>query len=168
MAHEGLFDSFAAEKAECILFLVELIKQFISPSRALRLLGNMLVREPQNPAFQQFNQMNMMELTKMLSQAYSMEYDAEISQKPFEPSVKYGMAQMLGELANEGRVQVPPDILIDAWVEGGILTSEIGNRWKQSLAQAAQAQAQATLGGAAAGGPALQAQAQAVQQVPQQ
>lgn len=166
MAHEGLFDTFAAEQAYATFFLVSLIKQFISPTRALRILGNMAVRDPQNPQVQQFQQTPIMELQAILSEAYDTEYDIQISQKPYEPSAKFGMLQTILDTGKETGVMPPVNILIDLFVESGLLSEKIGAEWKQALQQQAQASAAQQLGGAAGGEPYLQAQAQ--QQAAQQ
>jgi hypothetical protein len=170
MAHEQFFDTFAAEKGESTLFLVGLIKQFVSPQKAFRLLGNMLAREPENPAYQQFQQMPLLELQALLSEAFNVEYDVEISQKPYEPSIKYGLFSTMIEMATELRIMPPMDVFIDIAVDAGVLTTEMGNRWKQTLAQQAQSASAQSLGGAAGGEPYLQAQQQqaAAQQPPAQ
>jgi hypothetical protein len=52
ISHEILFDSFRQEQANYVKFLIALIKQYMSPTKALRILGSLAHREPDSPTGQ--------------------------------------------------------------------------------------------------------------------
>jgi len=126
ISHKMLFDTFRLEKQQRIQFLINAIKQHISPTKALRILGTvatnggnqqmdqMLGQAAQNPMAAQ-------DLMTLLSDAFEAEYDVVISSKPIEPSLAMDAWNTLSDLKQKG-AEIPPKVLWEAAQKAGILS----------------------------------------------
>jgi hypothetical protein len=153
ITQEALFDTFAQEKARAIKFLIRLIQKFVMPTRAARILGALTVREPANAAARFMQQNPAQVIAFALSRAYDTDYDVEIAQKPAEPSVKFGIWQTLLEWVEKLPGMVPPDVMVEAAVEAGVITKQIGDKMKLAFQQAQAPQQNAVPGGSPANPP---------------
>lgn len=152
ITQELLFDTFYEEKKRTVKFLVGLIKQFVSPERAFRIMGSQPQDQLQDPAMQQLMS-NEERIRQALDRSFDLEYDLEISQKPFEPSMKMAMFETLKDIAKEfGAGSVPPDALADAAVDAGIISKQLGLRIKTYVQQQMQMVQQQQMGGGGGGG----------------
>lgn len=151
ITQEMLFDTFFLEKKRAIKFVIGLIKQFVSPERGLRIMGSQQTEQMQDPAMQQLLS-NDERVKEALSRSFDTEYDLELSQKPYEPSMKIAIWDTLTDLAQKfGPGSIPPDVLADAAADAGVISKEIAGRLKahyQQQQQAAQQQTAMQQGGA--------------------
>lgn len=124
ISHESLFDSFRLEKQERVRFAIGVIQQYISPTKALRILGTLA-----SQGNQQLDQMLgaataspmvAQDIMKLLSDAFDAEYDVVISSKPTEPSLAMQAWETLSTLKQKG-AEIPPKTLWTAAEKAGIL-----------------------------------------------
>lgn len=151
MTQELLFDTFFAEKKLTVKFVIGLIKQFITPERAVRIMGSQSEEEAQDPMMQAL-MTNEDRAREALSRAFDIDYDLEISQKPYEPSMKMAVWETLTDLLEKLPGSIPPDVLADAAIDAGIVSKSIGLRIKayhMQQMQMQQAAQQAALAGQA-------------------
>jgi hypothetical protein len=143
VSHEHLFDTFRNEKTPVVKFEIALIKQYISPTKALRILGSIAQREPESPVgmmmqqAQDPTQLGVLDVQQALSDAYSTEYDVVISSRPAEPSLTMQAWETLSEMAQAG-APIPPKVLFESASKAGILT---GDQVQEILAFIQQQQA---------------------------
>ena len=125
LSHEILFDTFRLEKELRIKFLIGMVKEYMSPTKALRILGTlagrgnqqldqMLGAAAENPAAAQ-------DVIQLLSDAFNEDYDVVISSKPTEPSLAMDAWKTLSELKQQG-AEIPPKTLWESANKAGILT----------------------------------------------
>jgi hypothetical protein len=128
VSHEYLFDTFRTDQAAVSKFLVALIKQYVSPTRALRILGSIAVRQPDSQIAGMMGAANAdaiaaMEIQEALSAAYDTEYDCVVSSRPAEPSLAMQAWETLSEMKSNG-ADIPPKVLYEAAQRAGILTED--------------------------------------------
>jgi len=131
VSHEHLFDSFRKEKTRVDKFVVEMIKQFMSATQALRILGSIAQRQPESPVgammgqaqAQDPMQLAMMDIEAALSTAFDTDYDVVISARPAEPSLAMQAWETLSEMATAG-APIPPQVLFKSAAKAGILTED--------------------------------------------
>lgn len=146
ISHEYLFDTFRQEQAEVVKFMVALIQQYMSPTKALRILGSIANRQPDSPAGQLMAQaqdpaqLGAQDVMAALSDALNIEYDVVISARPAEPSMAMQSWETLSEMAGQG-APIPPKVLFEAAAKAGIMdegqVSEILAFMQQQQAAAA-------------------------------
>lgn len=150
ITQELLFDTFFLEKKRAIKFCIGLIKQYVSPERGIRIMGSQSKEALQDPAMQEMLS-NEDRIRAALDRSFDLDYDLEISQKPYEPSMKVAVWETLTDLAEKfGPQAIPPDLLADAAADAGIISKEIAARLKahyQQQMQMAQQQAAMAQGG---------------------
>lgn len=148
ISHEHLFDTFRQEKTEVVKFIIAMVKQYISPTKALRILGSIANRQPDSPVGQVMGQaqdpaqLGAMDIQAMLSEAFETEYDVVISARPSEPSLAMQAWETLSEMAGQG-APIPPKVLFESAAKAGILTEDQVAEILQFMQQQAQAAAQA-------------------------
>jgi len=153
---EPMLESFVQDKDPAVRFCISMIQQFMPPETAHRILGTMVVRDPQlgaAPIVQQGQQspQGMMELQRVLSKAYDERFDVAVGTKPFEPSFQIHRLKVLSELAQQFGSYMPPQVLLNAGKNAGLLTEEDAQMVLQHIAQQ-QAMQQMTVMGAAQSG----------------
>lgn len=157
VVQEPLLESFVQDKEPAARFAVDLIKQFMSPSKALRILGSIAVRQQQGPEAQMLQGMAFAEVQDLLSGAFSQDFDVVIGMKPWEPSAKQQQWSIFSELVQQFGPWIPPDVIVEAGKDAGLLTEAQAARTvafiQERLAQ--QAAQQAAAGGEPPGPPAL-------------
>jgi hypothetical protein len=151
------FDTFAGEKERVALLEVGLIKKFFTSARATRILGNRVVQQGGTD----FSTMPGDEVAQLISTAFDLDYDIKVAFKPAEPSVKFGLMQLMLDMIRDIGFPVPPDVLTDIFVDAGVLPAPLADRIKAAISQNQQAAATRALGGAAVSAGAQQAQPQA-------
>jgi hypothetical protein len=124
LSHEILFDTFRLEKELRVRFLIGMVKEYMSPTKALRILGTlagrgnqqldvMLGAAAENPIAAE-------EVMQLLSDAFNEDYDVVISSKPTEPSLAMDAWNTLSELKQAG-AEIPPKTLWEAAQKAGVL-----------------------------------------------
>jgi hypothetical protein len=101
------------------------------------------------------------EVAQLISTAFDLDYDIKVAFKPAEPSVKFGLMQLMLDMIRDIGFPVPPDVLTDIFVDAGVLPAPLADRIKAAISQNQQAAATRALGGAAVSAGAQQAQPQA-------
>lgn len=147
MTQEPILDSFKLDKEAATKFFVACIQQFCSVWKAQRILGALMARAPQGPEAQMMMQMDQMQLQAMLEEAMLTRYDVAIDpeNKPWEPTAKMSQFDSLTEMAKE--FPTPPQILVQAAQDAGLITETQAMQWQQWLMMMQGAQM------GAAGGP---------------
>ncbi len=125
---EPLLESFVQDKEPAVRFAISLIQQFMPIPTALRILGNIVARSPEMPAAGMIAQSPYEELRALLSDAFSTKYDALVGTKPFEPSIQIQRWNVLSELAQTYQGQIPPDVLVEAARDAGLLSESTAAR----------------------------------------
>jgi len=121
---EPLLESFEQDKEPAVRFMIRLIQQFMPISQATRVLGAFLARQPATPqasVIENIQAEGQMELERVLSEAFSTEFDVVIDSRSFEPSINQQRWQVLLELATNFPGQIPPNVLIDAAKDAGLV-----------------------------------------------
>lgn len=139
---EPLLESFKFDKEQAAKMMVSLIQQFIGPARAARILGSVVAREPEGPEAQLLGpEMAIDEIQDLLSSTFDEKWDIVIGEKPWEPSAKQQVLSALLDLLEKfGPDSVPPDMIVDALRDAGVLTEEHANRVRQYVLQRQQLQ----------------------------
>src|SRR4030095_5095588 len=147
ISHELLFDSFRQEQPNYVKFLIALIKQYMSPTKALRILGSLAQRQPDSPTGQVMAQAQDPrqaagpDVMALLGDAYDAEFDVVIASRPTEPSLAMQWWETLRERAAAG-AQIPPKVLFESAAKAGILDEGQVNEILAFIGQQQQAQAQ--------------------------
>ena len=125
ISHEYLFDTFRLENIHRVRYLIEVIKQYISPTKALRILGDM-ASQGQEQAMAMMQGVGedpglSLALEEVLSNAFDQEYDVVISSRPTDPSLTMQSWEVLSGLKEKG-AEIPPKVLWEAAEKAGLLT----------------------------------------------
>lgn len=145
---EPMLESFKQDKEMAARFMVQLIQQFVTVPRAARVLGSVAVRNPGGPEAQLLGPPEdpTADIQELLSGAFSEEFDVVLGSKPWEPSQKQQLLSALLELVETfGPDQMPPEMLVEALRDAGVLTEDQANKvimfqqQKQAMQQAAVA-----------------------------
>jgi hypothetical protein len=125
---EPLLESFVQDKEPAVRFAISLIQQFMTVPTALRILGNIVARNPEIPVAGVIVETPYEELRKLLSETFVARYDAVVGTKPFEPSIQVQRWNVLAELAQTYQGQIPPDVLVEAARDAGLLSESAAAR----------------------------------------
>ena len=125
---EPLLESFVQDKEPAVRFAISLIQQFLTVSTAMRILGNIAARNPSLPVAGMVQQTPYEELHQLLSQSFAAKFDAVVGTKPFEPSIQIQRWNTLSELAQLYQGQIPPDVLVEAAKDAGLLSESAAAR----------------------------------------
>lgn len=134
VSQQPLLIGFYDDKVAAAKFMIQAIKQYISLPRALRILGTMAARFPENQNFQAFASPNDA-VQQALQGAYSVDYDVVIDQKPFEPSLNQQRWDVLVDMVERFGPVIPPDVLVETAKDAGLITEAHGQRILQHLQQ---------------------------------
>lgn len=151
---EPMMESFRQDKEPAVRFAIRLIQQFMAPVKAARILGTMVMRQPQGPLAEQMGNLGLIELQDLLRGAFDQQYDVVIGSQPFDPSMQMQRWSQLSELLQQFGPYVPPDVIVDALKKAGLLTEEQAQKTlayaEQRLQMDQMQQAAATAGEAPA------------------
>lgn len=143
-AQEQIFESFRNDMGAAAAFLVKAIQQYCSPTKARRILGQMIQRNPSDPNMQAMAEQDEFELQEILSNAMATEFDVLIrNDQPYEPSLKVQLFETLTDLAQKyPNFPPPPNVMIRAAKEAGVIPEQDAAEWQASVDAAMQAQQQ--------------------------
>lgn len=133
VTQEPILDSFKLDKESAIKFFVSCIQQYVSTWKAQRILGSIVARQPKGPEAQMLAMMDQMQLQDMLNNALLTRYDVVVdpANKPWEPTAKMANFDSLKELAQD--FPTPPQVLIEAAQDAGLITEEQAMQWEQYI-----------------------------------
>ncbi len=140
IVQEPLLESFSQDTEDAVRFAIRLIQQFLSPSKALRILGTIAMRQPDAELAQNLQGMALAEVQELLKGSFDECYDVVIGTKPYDPSLNQQKLDALTEIAQQFPQYTPPDVLIDAAEEAGVLSEEQAMKFKAFVAQQMQIQ----------------------------
>lgn len=149
ITQEPMLDSFEEAKEPAVKFLIGVIQQYTSLTKASRILGTMAEKDPMGKTAGLVNGTEQYELIQLLSDAFDQKYDVELSAEPWDASHKRLRLQAILELLETvGPGEAPPKVICEALRDAGTITEsqmqEILAFQEQKLAmqqQAAAAQA---------------------------
>lgn len=153
VVQQPLLESFTQAKEPAVRFAISLIQEYFTVEKAMRVLGSVAARQPQSPEAQMLAQIQIQELQDLLQGTFEAKFDVSIGQKPFDPSQKRQIWDVLLELAQTFGPAIPPDVLIDAAKEAGYLSEEHANRIAAHAQQQQALQQQAAISAAQSGSP---------------
>jgi hypothetical protein len=133
-----LFDNLSFAKKKIGKLLVKFIQLYYTPQRIYRILQNRHQKEPIEVAGQPLDKYPEDEIIELLQRSDLAEYDVEVSESAYSPSIQLATAAVLSELAKTG-FPVPPPMLIELFD----LPGETKQKFQQAMMQQQQAQAQA-------------------------
>ena len=154
VVQEPLLESFRQDKEPAVKFAIACIKQFLSPAKAVRILGTMVRRQPEGPLAQQMEGMELFEVRELLQGTFSQDFDVVVSSQPFDPSMQVARWQQIAEMFQQFGAYIPPDVIVSAAKNAGLITEEEAQKTlafaQQRMALDQQQQAAATAGQAPA------------------
>jgi len=122
VVQEPLLESFMQDKEPAVRFSVELIQQFLSPPRALHILGSIAVRNDQSPIAQMLQQNPFAEVQDLLRGAFKQQYDIVIDAQSFQPSMLSQRWALISDMVEKFGEWVPPKLIVNAAKDAGILS----------------------------------------------
>ncbi len=163
LGQEYFFDTFREERTQVIEFIVHAIKQIVTEPRALRILGSLIAQDKLGPELQdvktvlnpppseELNPEYVDAVRKALSDALTLEYDIQVVEEPYNPTLQLGQQQAVLNLLNIPKFQevLDAELLTDITVDAGFLSPITAERIKERIKLQQQQQAVQSLGGAA-------------------
>lgn len=142
---EPLLESFRQDKELAARFMVSLIQQYVTVPRAARILGSLTARQPTGPEAQLLGQLDesqdLVEIQELLEGTFNEKWDVVMGTKPWEPSAKQQVLSTLLDLADKfGPESIPPDLMVDALADAGVLTEQHAERVRAFVQQKQQLQ----------------------------
>jgi len=134
------FDTFADEMTEVTRLLARMIKDKMTAAQAYRILG-LLASDPRNQndeALAPMREADSADVERLLSRAFSIDYDVVVTIKPFDATQSQAVFQNFLDFAKQ--VPVPPDMLVAAATKAGLISAADGQRLQQSLQDHEQGQ----------------------------
>lgn len=158
VVQEPLLDSFERDKEQAARFMVNLIQQYMPVTKAMRVLGSLAARRDDIQVQNQYQGALAMitetpppELLQTLSEAFSVEFDVSIRSTPYDPSLNRIKWQTLQDLLKEFGPYIPPDLVVEALRDAGLISDQYAQRITQWVNQQEQMK-QATVASAAQSG----------------
>lgn len=153
IVQEPLLEGFAQAKEPAVRFAVGLIRQLLSPPRALRILGTRARRDTAGPEAEMLQQMELADVLDLLQGAFDERYDVVVGQKPFQPSSGQQKWQVIAEMLAQFGEWIPPEVAASAAVGAGLLSEEEGQQTVQWIKMKLGMEQQQAQGGASPAGP---------------
>lgn len=132
IVQEPLLESTRQDKEAGVKFMLRAIQQYISPARAMRILGAMALQGPRVSQMAAIaGKVNSItteaggdeEVRALLAEAMSARYDVVIDMnQPFEPTQGVKMLGVFTDLIEKFPDQIPTDVILDVLQNAGILT----------------------------------------------
>lgn len=124
LSHEFLFDTFRLEQQQRVKFLIGMIQDYMSPTKALKILGSLAAQG--NPQMEMLMNQATQDPTaaagvmELLSNTFDAEYDVVVTSKPTSPSLAMEAWETLAQLKEKG-AEIPPQTLWQAAQKAGLL-----------------------------------------------
>lgn len=149
IVQEPLLESTRQDKEAAVRFMIRAIQQYISPNRALRILGSIAQQGPRvsqmaavSGQVQRIQDTG--ELQELLADAMVGRYDVVIDvNQPFESTQGVKMLSIFTDLVQQFPDQIPTDVILDVLQNAGMLTESQKQRTLQYQAEQASAASQA-------------------------
>lgn len=151
LTQEIFFDSFATEQSELARFLVEEIRDTLTPEEARRILGALARRNQDEQLMTLLAGTEPDALEQLLSRAFEAKFDVIVTTQPWDPSGKLAALRTLTDLFQ--LVQPPPDILVKLLRDSGVTPKSIAEEWLARLQTPPPGAVPGAVPGAPAGGP---------------
>lgn len=157
IVQEPLLESTRQDKEAAVKFMLRAIQQYISPARAMRILGAMALQGPRVSQMAaiagKVNEIQTQaggdeEVRALLAEAMSARYDVVIDMnQPFEPTQGVKMLGVFTDLIEKFPDQIPTDVILDVLQNAGILTESQKQRTMEYQQQRDAAMNQGGIGG---------------------
>lgn len=138
VGNDFLFDNLSFAKKKIGRLLVKYIQKYYDAQRIYRIVQNRNKKQPVQLGGQPMEKYPEEEIIELLQRTDLSEYDVEISESAYSPTVGLATAAVLSELAKTG-FPVPPPMLIRLMD----IPEEMKNEFAQLMQQQMQGQAQA-------------------------
>lgn len=143
LGSEYLFDNLSFAKLKLGRLLIRLIQKYYTPDRILRIVRNAHTKEQVNLGGQPLDEFSDEDIVEMLSTTDLEQYDVEITESTWSPSMRLATFMLLSDLAKTGQ-PIPPEALLEfADMPGDVRTKLIDMMQQQGQAQASAEQAKA-------------------------
>jgi len=136
--NEFLFDNMAFSKKQVGRIMFRLINKYYSPERVFRIVSSESASNPEQIDGQPSTQFTIDEIAEIMANADAMQYDVVVAESAYSPTARLGILVLLGDLAANGAIQVPPEIFLEL----ADLPEETKKKIQTYYAQAQQAEAQ--------------------------
>lgn len=146
VTQEPLFDSFQFEQARIIRLVIKMIQDLMTKEEATRILGSLLKKnggsngatDPNAPTPVEGSEVleDPMELDRLLSRAFNIDYHVTITTKPYAATQGMAKAQALMDLDKSHPGQVPFSLIVDALADAGMIDKANAAKLSQAAQQA--------------------------------
>jgi hypothetical protein len=138
LGSEYLFDNLSFAKQKLGRLLIKLIQKYYTPDRITRIVRNASSKDPVELAGQPVDEFSDQDIMDMLTTTDLEQYDVEVTESTWSPSMRLSTFMLLSELARSGQ-PIPPEALL----EFADMPSDVRNKLVSMMAQQGQAQASA-------------------------
>ena len=138
LGSEYLFDNLSFAKQKLGRMLIKLIQRYYTPDRILRIVRNVASKENLELDGQPIEEFSDEDIIEMLSTTDLDQYDVEVTESAWSPTMRLSTFMLLSDLAKSGQ-PIPPEALL----EFADMPTEVRNKLLQQMAQQGQAQAEA-------------------------
>ena len=138
LGSEYLFDNLSFAKQKLGRMLIKLIQKYYTPDRILRIVRNVASKENLELDGQPIEEFSDEDIIEMLSTTDLDQYDVEVTESAWSPTMRLSTFMLLSDLAKSGQ-PIPPEALL----EFADMPTEVRNKLLQQMAQQGQAQAEA-------------------------
>lgn len=143
LGSEYLFDNLSFAKQKLGRLLVKLIQKYYTPDRIVRIVRNASSKEPIELGGQPLDEFTDEDIQMMLTTTDLEQYDVEVTESNWSPSMRLSTFMLLSELARNGQ-PIPPEALLEfADMPGDVRNKLIGMMAQQGQAMADAEQAKA-------------------------
>jgi hypothetical protein len=138
LGSEYLFDNLSFAKQKLGRLLIKLIQRYYSPERIIRIVRNAATKEPVELGNMPLEDFEDQDIFAILSTADLAEYDVEITESAWSPSMRLATFMLLSEMAQAGQ-PIPPE----AMFEFADMPNQVRQKLTTMMQEQANAQAQA-------------------------
>jgi hypothetical protein len=138
LGSEYLFDNLSFAKQKLGRLLIKLIQKYYSPDRIVRIVRNVASKDQLELGGQPVDEFSDEDIMMMLNTTDLEQYDVEVTESNWSPSMRLSTFMLLSELARSGQ-PIPPEALL----EFADMPGDVRNKLVSMMAQQGQAQASA-------------------------
>lgn len=138
LGSEYLFDNLSFAKQKLGRLLIKLIQRYYTPDRILRIVRNANSKTPVEVGGQPLDEFSDADILEMLNTTDLEQYDVEVTESSWSPSMRLSTFMLLTEMAQAGQ-PIPPEALL----EFADMPDNVRSKLMDMMAQQGQAQASA-------------------------
>lgn len=138
LGSEYLFDNLSFAKQKLGRLLIKLIQKYYSADRIVRIVRNVASKDQVELGGQPIDEFSDEDIMMMLNTTDLEQYDVEVTESNWSPSMRLSTFMLLSELARNGQ-PIPPEALL----EFADMPGDVRNKLISMMAQQGQAQASA-------------------------